>query len=283
MKAITQINSLKIFLNQARRKNQTIGFVPTMGAFHGGHLKLMNVSRRENDISVVSIFVNPTQFGPAEDFSSYPRDKKRDCSLAKKENVDIIFYPSVEEMYPRRYGTYVDVERVTATLCGVSRPGHFRGVATVVAKLLNIVEPDTIYLGQKDAQQCVVIKEMVRDLNFPVKVRVIPTVREADGLAMSSRNQYLLERERKEAPVLYQALLEAKQVAMEGERRVQRIIELVRKRIENLACAQIDYIACVDAETLQPLEKLEGKVLLALAVKFGRARLIDNIIFHVRN
>ncbi|HQP12075.1 MAG TPA: pantoate--beta-alanine ligase, partial [Candidatus Omnitrophota bacterium] len=224
MKIITQAKTIQELSQKFRREGKTIGFVPTMGYLHDGHRSLLKACRRHNDISILSIFVNPTQFGPQEDFQSYPRDKKKDVLLAKKENVDIIFYPSEKMMYPGRYLTYIHVEKITATLCGASRPGHFRGVATVVGKLLNIVQPHRIYLGQKDAQQCVVIRQMVKDLNFPVQVRVLPTFREKDGLALSSRNAYLTAEERQEAPALYQALKMAREEIRRGETDSSRLI-----------------------------------------------------------
>ena len=201
MQIVKTISSIRRLIQKAKTENKTIGFVPTMGAFHEGHLSLMRKCRRENDICAVSIFVNPAQFGPREDYRKYPRQEAKDISFAKKENVDIIFIPSVEEMYPAGYLTSVQVEQLSDRLCGAFRPGHFRGVATVVAKLLNIVQPDCLYLGQKDAQQAVILKRMIRDLNFPTNVNICPTAREADDLAMSSRNVYLMPQERKEAAV----------------------------------------------------------------------------------
>jgi pantoate--beta-alanine ligase len=252
-----------------------------MGALHEGHLTLLRRCRKENELAVMSIFVNPLQFGPTEDYQQYPRDKKSDVLLAKKENIDIIFYPSEKEMYPDENLTHINVQRLTEGLCGSSRPGHFQGVATVVAKLLNIVRPNIMYLGQKDAQQCAVIKQMVRDLNFPVKIKIIPTVREKDGLALSSRNRYLTALQRTQAPVLYQSLRLANQQILQGTRQSSAIVTMIKTMIRRQTAGEIDYIACVNAETLQPLERLEGKVLVALAVKFGHTRLIDNIIVQI--
>lgn len=265
-----------------RREGQRIGFVPTMGYLHDGHSSLLKACRRQNDISVLSIFVNPVQFGPQEDLQSYPRDKKNDVLLAKKENVDIIFYPSEKVMYPERYLTYIHVDEITATLCGASRPGHFRGVATVVGKLLNIVQPHRVYFGQKDAQQCVVIRQMVQDLNIPVRVCVLPTVREKDGLALSSRNAYLTEKERQEAPVLYQTLKMAEAEIRRGERDPRRLTQMMVQFL-NSRCPQgnIEYVMCVNAETLEPVKIIQGTVLLALAVRLGKARLIDNVLLRV--
>ena len=262
-------------------KNQSIGFVPTMGALHDGHLSLIRKSRRENDITIVSIFVNPKQFGPREDHSTYPRLEIKDILLAKKEKVDIIFYPSEEEMYPTSFLTSVRVDQLTDVLCGPSRPGHFQGVATIVGKLLNIVTPDVLYLGQKDAQQAAVLKRMVTDLNFPVSIKVCPIVREADGLAMSSRNSYLTSRQRAEAPVLYQSLKKAKRKVLTGERSPTKIINLIRNQIKKQSSGRIDYIACTDANSLIPLKRIKGRVMISLAVTIGRTRLIDNIVFHV--
>jgi len=278
MKIITQVKTIQDLSQKLRREGKTIGFVPTMGYLHDGHRSLLKACHRQNDISVLSIFVNPTQFGPQEDFQSYPRDKKKDVLLAKKENIDIIFYPSEKIMYPGRYLTYINVEGITATLCGASRPGHFRGVATVVGKLLNIIQPHRIYFGQKDAQQCVVIRQMVKDLNFPVQVRVLPTIREKDGLALSSRNVYLTAEERQEAPALYRALKMAQEEVRRGEKDSSRLIKNMKDVLKN-RCRHgiIEYVTCVEAETLEPVKIIQGSILLALAVRLGKARLIDNI------
>lgn len=281
MMIVRDIPKLKSLLRAARAQDKTVGFVPTMGAFHDGHLSLMRVCRRENDLVVVSIFVNPIQFGPKEDFRRYPRQEKKDVFLAKKENVDIIFCPSIKNMYPDGYLTSVEVADVSNRLCGRSRPGHFRGVATVVAKLLNIVEPDRLYLGEKDAQQGVVIQRMIEDLNVPVSVRILKTVRETDGLAMSSRNQYLTAVQRREAAVLYRALKSAADQIRHGERRAQRIRQTIRRMILRESSARIDYVACVDGNSLRPVDLLQGRVLVALAVWFGNTRLIDNITINI--
>jgi len=286
MKIVTSIKTLRPILTRAKLQKKTIGFVPTMGALHEGHAELLKRCKKENNLSVLSIFVNPTQFGPHEDFRKYPREKTKDVLLAKKLNIDIIFYPSEEEIYPSGYLTYVKVERLTQNLCGRFRPGHFQGVATVVAKLMNIVSPDTMYLGQKDAQQCVIIKQMARDLNFPTAIKVVPTVREtkgdSKGLALSSRNKYLSQQERKEAAALYRALCLAKEKIRQGVRKASSIIKLIKSCISEGTSGQIQYIECVDADSLQPLKTLRGKVLIALAVWFRKARLIDNIIVTVK-
>jgi pantoate--beta-alanine ligase len=282
MKIITTTKALRNELAAARGKGKTVGFVPTMGAFHQGHLSLIRRCKKENDICVVSIFVNPTQFGPKEDFKTYPRNKRRDASLARQAHTDILFCPSVKDIYPQDYLTYVNVEKVTEALCGKSRPGHFKGVATIVAKLLNIVGPNVLYLGQKDFQQCVVLQQMVRDLNFPVGVTICPTFREKDGLAMSSRNQYLSKEDRQEAPILYTALKISKGLIQKGARDPGEISEFIRETVEKNSRGKIDYIACVDAKNLTPLKEIRGKCLIALAVIFSRARLIDNILVQVK-
>jgi len=277
MRVVTSIKSLRRLLGRARSQKKTVGFVPTMGYLHEGHASLLRRCKKENDVCVLSIFVNPKQFGPKEDFTKYPRDKKKDEQLAKKENVDIIFYPSVDEMYPTGYLTYVDVECLSDVLCGQSRPGHFKGVATVVAKLIHSVMPDVMYLGQKDAQQALIIRKMAEDLNMPLAIKIVPTVRERDGLAMSSRNVYLTPEERAEATVLYRSLQEAKNKILSGQRDAASITDAMAAMIEQTR-GRIDYIACVDAQTLKSVEKISGPVLIALAVYFGKARLIDNVI-----
>ena len=254
-----------------------------MGALHDGHLSLIQYSRRENQRTVLSIYVNPIQFdAKKEDFSSYPRPKKKDILLAKKENVDIIFLPTDRVMYPKGFSSFIATTGLTETLCGKSRPGHFRGVTTVVGKLLNMVQPTRIYLGQKDAQQAVVINRMIEDLNFPVKAVICPTVREADGLAMSSRNAYLSPQQRREAPFLYKSLTDARRRIHAGERRSAVIKRSIRGSITAHTGGVIDYVECVDLKSLQPVKYLSGKVLIAIAVKFAKARLIDNVIVQLR-
>ncbi len=281
MRIVRTVKSLRACIKKAKSRHQTVGFVPTMGALHDGHLSLIRRCRKENDLAVISLFVNPKQFGPQEDFAAYPRPEKKDKLLAKKEKIDIMFYPSGKEMYPSGFLTTIEVERLTEHLCGAARPGHFRGVATVVGKLLNMVAPDRLYLGQKYAQQAAVITQMVKDLNFPVTVKVCPTVREPDGLAMSSRNVYLSARQRQEAAVLFRSLQQAKKEILSGERRASHVVRRMRQTIKTHSSGTIDYIACVNADSLIPLEQLTGDVLIALAVKFGRTRLIDNICFHL--
>lgn len=262
-----------------REEKRTIGLVPTMGALHGGHLSLIHEARAMCDVVVVSIFVNPTQFGPAEDFNSYPRDLTRDASLLAEYNVDYVFAPTVEEIYPAGFSTYVDVEGLTDHLEGAARPGHFRGVATVVSILLNAVKPDFAFFGQKDAQQAALIKKMVRDLAFGAEIVVLPIVREESGLALSSRNAYLAPDERRAATVLYRALTRAAKAYDEGERSAGNLIEMVRSTIDSEPLARIDYVAISDADTLGKIDDVEdGPALLSLAVYVGKTRLIDNVI-----
>ena len=282
MHVAKSIKSVRALIKKAKTRGRTIGFVPTMGALHEGHASLLNRCRKDNDVSVLSIFVNPKQFGPDEDFAKYPRPFKNDAALAKKCGVDIIFRPSVEEMYPKNFLTSVKLDGITNVLCGRSRPEHFNGVATVVEKLLNIIQPDTIYLGQKDAQQVIVLKKMIRDLNIPVTVNVCPTIRERDGLALSSRNKYLTSQQRQQAPVLYSSLKLAQKKIIAGERNPASIIQLIRSHIEHNSTGRIDYVECVAADSLQLVDKIRGKVLIALAVWFGKARLIDNILLSVK-
>lgn len=282
MKVIEHVAQLRDLIKSFKLNGQRIGFVPTLGYLHEGHLSLFRKSTSDNDVTVASIFVNPLQFGPHEDFQKYPRDKKRDEMLAKKEKVDIIFYPSEKEMYPNRYLTYVETEQLADGLCGPFRPGHFRGVTTVVSKLLNIVTPDVLYLGQKDWQQAIILKKMVEDLNYPVVVKIGSTIREKDGLALSSRNVYLTGRQHQEATILYRALDHAREIIQKGQRHPQVVIEAIKAIIATTKVDKIDYIECVQADTLEPLKLLKGKVAIAVAVWFGRTRLIDNIIVSVK-
>ncbi|MEJ5257267.1 MAG: pantoate--beta-alanine ligase [Fervidobacterium sp.] len=280
MRLVHTVSEMKRITKELREKNKTIGFVPTMGYLHKGHLSLVEQARKENDVVVVSIFVNPTQFGPNEDYSRYPRDLERDLRLLEPLGVDYVFNPPVEEMYPQFYSVYVDEIELSKYLCGASRPGHFRGVCTVVAKLFNIVKPTRAYFGQKDAQQFRVLKRMVENLNMDVEMIEMPIVREEDGLAMSSRNVYLNEEERKEATRLYKSLLKAKEMIESGERNVNKIKEEMLKILDH-PLLRIDYVEIADEKTLTPVESIDGKVLIALAVFVGKARLIDNMIFDV--
>ena len=262
-----------------RRENKTIGFVPTMGALHEGHLSLVQQARQMSDVVIVSLFVNPTQFNEQSDFDKYPRDLTSDAALLTEYQVDYIFAPETSEIYSDNFSTFVYVEGLTETLEGASRPGHFRGVATIVTILFNTIRPDFAFFGQKDAQQVAVIKRLTQDLGFDTEIIVAPIVREESGLAMSSRNARLSVEERQKAAIIYAALRKAKLAAREGERNATRLAEIVREKIESEPLAQIDYIAVVDNETLEPIEKIrENAVLIAVAVRFGKIRLIDNII-----
>jgi pantoate--beta-alanine ligase len=276
---VTDIAPLREALSEARRRGQTIGLVPTMGALHAGHLSLIEAARAETGYVVVSIFVNPTQFGPKEDLSRYPRPLQHDLELCERAGVDLVFHPEPAVMYPAGYRTFVEVTGLQDVMCGASRPGHFRGVATVVLKLFNLVQPDRAYFGQKDAQQARIIRQMVEDLNVPVEVRVCPIVREADGLALSSRNQYLEADERRQASTLYRALTEARRRIEAGERDAALVRQTMVERIASTPGAALDYAAVVDADSLEALTRLVlvRPVLLALAVKFGNTRLIDNL------
>ena len=274
---VERIESVRQEVAQARRANRTIGFVPTMGALHAGHAALIQRARKECGYVVVSIFVNPTQFGPQEDFARYPRTLAADRKLCAKEGADLIFAPSVEEMYPPPYRTFVEVTELDQVLCGASRPKHFRGVCTVVLKLLQIVQPDVVYFGEKDYQQARIIRQMIHDLNVPVHMEVVPTVREADGLACSSRNSYLTAAQRQVAPRIYQALVELRQRVREGEREVARLETQLREALSAIPEARVDYAHIVDADTLQPLEQVDRPAIAAVAVFLGTTRLIDNI------
>ncbi len=263
-----------------KSKGKRIGFVPTMGALHEGHASLIQKSVHDNDVTVVSIFVNPLQFGPQEDFSKYPRTFKNDKEICEKMGADIIFLPDSGSFYGKNFHTYVDVEEITEPLCGHSRPGHFRGVTTVVAKLFNTVLPDHAYFGQKDYQQLTVIKKMVKDLDFPIKIIACPIVRDKDGLALSSRNRYLTPDERGRALCLSSSLQTAKRMVKTGERNALKIIKIVRKSIKEsiIKTDRIDYISLVDAETLEEVPDIKKQSLLAVAVHIGKTRLIDNIL-----
>jgi len=281
MKIFKTVKEMQAEADKLRHHGIKIGFVPTMGYLHQGHLSLIRTAKENSDVVVVSIFVNPVQFGPEEDFEKYPRDFEQDEKSAKDAGADIIFYPSVEEMYPEPYFTYVDVEKITDGLCGRSRPGHFRGVTTVVAKLFLCVKPHTAVFGQKDAQQAAVIRQMVRDLNFDIKIITAPIVREADGLAMSSRNKYLSHEERKEALALYDSLKLAESMVSNGEISAEIIRDAIERRISEEPHARIDYVELVNAESLEPVEIVIGRVLAAVAVFVGNTRLIDNVVLEV--
>jgi len=278
MQVVHQKSELRELVHIIHSQNKSIGFVPTMGYLHQGHLSLIRRARQENDVVMVSVFVNPTQFGPNEDLDAYPRDPRRDLDLLEAEKTDVAFFPSVEELYPEDFTTYVAVEGpMTQVLCGRSRPTHFRGVTTIVTKLFHLVDPQRAYFGQKDAQQVAVLQQMVRDLDFDLEMVICPTVREADGLAMSSRNAYLTPDQRVQAPGIARALFEARELIANGERRAQKIVDYLHKRITALDSAVIDYVSIADARSLKEIDVLEGQVLIAVAVKLGRTRLIDNI------
>ncbi|MDD8019771.1 MAG: pantoate--beta-alanine ligase [Acidobacteriota bacterium] len=279
MEIVTTVTELREKIKNWKREEERIGFVPTMGYLHEGHLSLVREAKKRSAKTVVSIFVNPKQFGPAEDYQIYPRDFKRDADLLEKEGVDLIFCPSVEEMYPAGYKTYVQVEDLENKLCGHSRPGHFRGVCTVVLKLFNLIQPDEAYFGWKDAQQVIILKKMVGDLNLPVKIRPMPLIREKDGLALSSRNIYLNSQERQAALVLYRSLELAEKQIKDGEKQAAKIKQSMIDLISAEPLARIDYVEIVDVQTLDSLEKIDGDALIALAVYFGRTRLIDNLRF----
>jgi pantoate--beta-alanine ligase len=261
-----------------RELSGTVGFVPTMGYLHTGHMSLIKRSHEANDYTIASIFVNPAQFAPGEDFDRYPRDYPRDFAMLEKEKTDYVFLPKPEELYPEGYNSWVEVYKVTERLEGAIRPGHFRGVATVVNKLFNIIQPTRAYFGQKDAQQCVVIQKMVIDLNMNLEMIICPTVREPDGLAMSSRNVYLNPEERRQAAVLYKALSTAHVMWAEGERESNILRQAMAALIQQKPLGKIDYISIADAITLQELEKARPPTVISLAVKFGKTRLIDNIL-----
>jgi len=278
MKVAKTIKSVRKLVKIARNAGKTIGFVPTMGALHIGHISLIEAAKKRCDFVVVSIFVNPTQFGAGEDFEKYPRPLAADLKICRKAGVDVVFAPTAKEMYGDGNLTWVDVEKLTGLLCGQFRSGHFRGVATVCAKLFNIVLPNIAFFGQKDAQQAAVIKRMVADLNMPLKIIVCPTVRQPNGLAVSSRNQYLTPVQKKDATLLYKSLQKCREMVNAGVRNVPEIVTQMRKILNSSPLIEIEYISIVDAETLEAIGRISGRVLVALAVRIGSTRLIDNIL-----
>lgn len=281
MEIINRRQRMASLARKLRRENKTLGFVPTMGALHEGHLALISQARQMSDVVIVSIFVNPMQFNEQSDFDKYPRDLTADAALLTNYHVDYIFAPDTQEIYGENFSTYVYVENLTETLEGASRPGHFRGVATVITILFNTIHPDFAFFGQKDAQQAAIIKRLTKDLGFDTEIIVAPIVREESGLAMSSRNARLSDVERQKASIIYRALQEAKILEKNGERNAVTIAEKVRQTIQSEPLAQIDYVAIVDNETLTPVEKIgENAVLVAVAVWFGKVRLIDNVILN---
>ena len=281
MEIYGEISKVRAAVKAWKKEGLTVGFVPTMGYLHEGHKSLIDAARKENDRVVVSIFVNPMQFGPTEDLESYPRDLKKDAALCEAAGVDIIFHPEPEEMYADGFCSYVDMNGLTTELCGKSRPVHFRGVQTVVLKLFHIVTPDRAYFGQKDAQQLATVKRFVRDLNFPVEIVPCPIVREADGLAKSSRNTYLNKEERQAALILSQSLKKGKEAIEQGERDAQKVISIIRENLQTEPMARIDYVEVVDFENIQRTPKIEGETLVAIAVYIGKTRLIDNFIVNL--
>jgi pantoate--beta-alanine ligase len=278
LKICTTVGDMRNASRAARRAGGRLGFVPTMGALHEGHLSLVRAARTASNVVAASIFVNPTQFGPNEDLAKYPRSFERDCELLEREGVDLLFAPAVQEMYPAGAVTWVTVEGLSEKLDGRSRPGHFRGVTTVVAKLFHVVEPDAAFFGQKDAAQVAIIRRMVRDLNLAVDIVVCPIVREADGLAMSSRNAYLDADQRKRALVLHRSLLPVQQLASAGERSAERLLAAGREEIAKESSVRLDYFEIVDAQTLDPVQDVSGGALVAVAAYVGSTRLIDNIV-----
>jgi len=278
MNIITTIDELKKEIKEIKAQNKQIGFVPTMGYLHEGHRSLMKKAREENEVVVLSIFVNPLQFGPNEDLASYPRDFARDQKAAEEEGVDIIFHPDPAEMYPEELSVTVQVKKRTNVLCGASRPGHFDGVATVLTKLFHLVQPDRAYFGKKDAQQAAVVEGLVQDFNFPLQVVPVDTVREPDGLAKSSRNVYLTEKERAQAPALYRSLKLGEDMIRAGERNPETIISVIKDKILTETSGEIDYVNLLSYPNLETIETIQGTCIIALAVKFSKARLIDNII-----
>jgi pantoate--beta-alanine ligase len=282
MKVITTIKDMQQEMKKEKQLGRSIGFVPTMGYLHEGHATLLGAARTENEVVALSIFVNPTQFGPNEDFDTYPRDFERDERVAKEANVDYLFYPSVEEMYKPSRSVAITVTDRVDVLCGQKRPGHFDGVATVLTKLFHIVTPDRAYFGKKDAQQVAVVDGLIEDFNFPVELRAVDTVREVDGLAKSSRNVYLTDKEREEAPVLFKSLQSALQLLESGEKHVEIIKQAIRKEIEQYTSGKVDYIEVYTYPELKTIKQAAGKIIIALAVQFSKARLIDNVIVDVQ-
>jgi pantoate--beta-alanine ligase len=278
MKVAQTIELVRSLVKDARCQGKIIGLVPTMGALHIGHISLIEAARKKCDFVVVSIFVNPTQFGPGEDFERYPRPIEKDLEMCENAGVDVVFAPSVEQMYPSKNLTWVNVEKITEPLCGRSRPGHFCGVSTVCTKLFNIVAPDIAFFGQKDAQQVAVIQAMVQDLNMPLEIVVCPTVREPDGLAISSRNQYLGQQERADAVYVYKSLKKCREMFESGITETGKIIAEMKKVLQQKPSIEIEYINIVDAKTLEDINKIEGKTLVAVAARLSRTRLIDNIL-----
>jgi pantoate--beta-alanine ligase len=280
MKIIQGVDKMRTYAKIIKKENKLVGLIPTMGYLHEGHLGLIRAAKKQSDIVILSIFVNPLQFGPEEDFEKYPRDIKKDEELAKLCGADVLFYPEKNDMYRPGHSTYVNVEGLTEKLEGLSRPGHFRGVTTVVAKLFEIIRPDIAYFGQKDVQQALVIKRMVEDLSMDITMKVLPTVREPDGLAMSSRNVYLTDSERKDAVCLFEALKLAEGFIAGGERDAKKVVKKMRDFISKISSAKIDYISIMNTESMEEVSEIKGEILIALAVFIGKTKLIDNMIIN---
>ncbi|MBO5486111.1 MAG: pantoate--beta-alanine ligase [Eubacterium sp.] len=278
MKIVSTVEEVRAEVKKWREEGLTVGLVPTMGYLHEGHKSLIDKAVEQNDKVVVSVFVNPIQFGPTEDLATYPRDLQRDSALCENAGADLIFHPEKEDMYFDDFCTYIDMENLTKGLCGKTRPTHFRGVCTVVGKLFNIVQPDRAYFGQKDAQQLAVIRRMVRDLNFNLEIIGCPIIREEDGLAKSSRNTYLSPEERQAATILHKGLTKGEELVRGGEKNAATVVNAIREVIETEPLAKIDYVEMVDFDNIQPVETIEGTVLTAVAVYIGKTRLIDNFI-----
>ena len=279
MKVVNTITELQELIKHEKSQHHSIGLVPTMGFLHEGHRALLKRARQENDMVVLSVFVNPLQFGPNEDLANYPRDFDRDQKVAEEVGVDIIFHPSVQEMYPNELSVTMQVHKRTNVLCGKSRPGHFDGVVTVLTKLFHLVQPNKVYFGKKDAQQVAVVDSLVNDLNFPLQIVAVDTVREHDGLAKSSRNVYLTEEERAEAPILYRSLQRGLELIRAGEKNPESVISCIADMIHAETTGEVDYVSLLSYPNLETIELINGDYIIALAVKFSKARLIDNVIF----
>ena len=282
MNSVTDINKVKRIIKEYRKKSKTIGFIPTMGALHQGHLSLVKKAKSDCDLVVVSIFVNPLQFSKGEDYKVYPRNILKDKALLRQLGVDMLFYPKSADIYSSGFSTNVEESVLSKVLCGKSRPGHFRGVCTILTKLFNIIEPDKVYFGQKDYQQVLIIKKIVADLNFPIKICILPTVREDSGLAMSSRNRYLTNSQKKQSLCLSKALILAKNLIRNGERSPAKAIARIKSIVKSEKSARIDYIEILNAKNLTKLKTIRGHVLIALAIYIGQVRLIDNIVLNVK-
>lgn len=283
IKIFRTIRGARLWIKTKKQSAKTIGLVPTMGFLHQGHLSLIRKAKKDCDVCIASIFVNPLQFSPGEDYKQYPREPALDSILSYSGGCDAVFYPAPEEMYPQDYQTYINAEKMNDSLCAKSRPGHFKGVLTVVAKLFNIIQPDMAYFGQKDYQQAVLADKMAKDLNFPLKIKIMPIIRDPDGLAMSSRNSYLNKEQRQDARVIHQSMVMAEEIIKKGEKDIMRIKSAVRGLILSKKTVRIDYIEIVCPDTLEALRELKGRALLAIAARIGKTRLIDNVLINENN